>query len=654
MEKKIALGERHRTLTGFWRWLTIIFSVIGLFLVVYQVFSFRAFGLLIMQNAYFYLLMTFYLSMTFLFFPLKSGGPKRLIFGIDVFFFFVTICITLYFAWLGYDIIYKGWAYLAPTHMTIMAVILWALVLEAVRRAAGTSLAVVILAFSLYPLYAPYMPGFLEGYGRSFSTTAAFHVLSTEALLGIPMKVFGLMLIGFLIFGIALQASGGGTFFLNLSYCVLGTTRGGTAKVAVLSSALFGSLSGSVISNVVTTGSVTIPAIKKSGYPPHYAGAIEAAASTGGVLMPPVMGATAFVMAAFLGMSYGKIALAAAIPSILAYLGLLIQVDGYAGRVGLSGLDKSKIPSLKKVLMQGWFYMGAVAVLLYFLFALRLESQAPLYSILFLLAAAMIRKETRFTISSFLEFLQSTGKLLAELIAILAGVGMILGALALTGVAAAFARELVALAGGKMIFMLILGAFASFILGMGMTITACYVFLALVLAPALVMIGLNEIAVHLYVMYWGMLSYITPPVALAAFPAAVIAGARPLKVGLTAMKLGGVKYVIPLFFVLDPALILQASIGNILQSALSTGLGILLIGSVLESYLIGVGNLKLQTIDGFISGILLFVAGFILSLPGSVLGITNLKMDLLGLGLIAVSLVFIFFMRFIKKNSKAV
>jgi TRAP transporter 4TM/12TM fusion protein len=254
----------------------------------------------------------------------------------------------------------------------------------------------------------------MEGYHRSFSTTANYHALSMSSLLGIPMKVFGIILIGFIIFGVALQASGGGRFFLQLSSALLGSTRGGTAKVAVLSSALFGSLSGSVISNVVTTGSITIPAIKKSGYPAHYAGGIECAASTGGVLMPPIMGATAFVMAAFLGISYAKIALAAAIPSVLAYVGLLIQVDGYAARMGLKGQPKSELPSLVETLKLGWMYLVAIAVLLYVLFIIQLESQAPFYSVIFIIAFSMIRKETRFTLRSFLLFIQSSGKLLSE------------------------------------------------------------------------------------------------------------------------------------------------------------------------------------------------------------------------------------------------
>jgi TRAP transporter 4TM/12TM fusion protein len=636
-ERKSTLHERYRRLPPFWQAVTIIFSFLGLFLGIYQIFHLRIFSLLIMENSYLYLLISFYLSMVFLFFPPTPKKTSRGFFFLDVFLFILSFAIPLYFAWLGYDIIQRGFSYYAPIQMTILGGVLWLLVLEAVRRTSGITLATIILFFSLYPIFAHYMPGFLEGYSRSIETTANFHAFSIQSLLGIPLRVAGTILIGFIIFGVALQASGGGEFFLNLSYCLLGRSRGGTAKVAVLSSALFGSLSGSVISNVITTGSITIPAIKKSGYPAHYAGGIECASSTGGVLMPPVMGATAFVMAAFIGVPYSKIALAAAIPSILAYIGLLIQVDGYAARTGMAGMPREQIPSLRSVLFDGWFYLVAVVVLLYFLFYLRFESQAPFVSILFLLFFAMLRKKTRFTSKSFLEFIQATGRLLSELVAILAGVGMILGSLALTGVAAAFAREIVALAGGKMFFMLVMGALASFLLGMGMTITACYVFLALVLAPALEMIGLNQIAVHMYLMYWGMLSYITPPVALAAFPAAVIAGANPMKVGVTAMKLGAVKYLVPIFFVLDPALVSQASLLQVLYSALTAVIGVWLIGSALEGYALGVGKLNYRTLEGLLSGAGFFIGGILLCLPGYKMDAYGLIAGLASLGLVMVS-----------------
>jgi TRAP transporter 4TM/12TM fusion protein len=327
-------------------------------------------------------------------------------------------------------------------------------------------------------------------------------------------------------------------------------------------------------------------------------------------------------MAAFLQRSYAEIAIAAVIPSLLYYLGLLIQVDAFAARNGFAGISKQEIPPFMKTLKNGWYYPFSLIVLMYFLFAVRVEGQAPFYAIALLMVVAMFRKETRFTLNSFFQFIQSTGKFLSELVAILAGVGMIMGSLALTGVAASFARELVALSGGNMLFMLILGALASFIMGMGMTITACYVFLALVLAPGLVQLGMNEMAVHLFVMYWGMISFITPPVALAAFPAATLAETSPIKVGLTACRLGGVIYVLPFFFVYNPALILQGEAAGILEAVITATFGIILIGSSFEGYLVMVGNLSpVFRISFFIAGILLAVPEWKTDLIGLILGV---------------------------------
>jgi len=257
-----------------------------------------------------------------------------------------------------------------------------------------------------------------------------------------------------------------------------------------------------------------------------------------------------------------------------------------------------------------------MVVLIYFLFSLRWIAQAPFYATAVLLVLSMIRKETRFTLNSFIQFIESTGKFLAELIAILAAVGMILGALAITGVGASIARELVVFAGGNVAFMLILGALASFILGMGMTITACYVFLAIVLAPALIMVGLNELAVHLFVMYCGMLSYITPPVALAAFPAATIAQSSPLKVALTATRLGGVIYLLPFFFVLTPALILQGGVGEIVYAIFTCILAVIFISGGLQGYILGIGRIGKGGIRSLLLMIALVMSGILLGLPG--------------------------------------
>ncbi len=610
--------SRYRNLTGPLRSITFLFSLVTIILAIYQIYHLRLGGIMIMDNSYLYLILALFMPQVFLYFPLVRGSSSKSLWLLDCFLAFISFIIPAIFARYGYTIIERGWGYFAPEEITYMAIILWALVIEAVRRTTGLALAIVILFFSLYPLFAPYMPAFLEGHGRSFVTTATFHSLSVDSILGIPMKVFGDLLIGFMLFGIALQVTGGGKFFLDFSFALLGSTRGGPAKVAVMASALFGSMSGSAISNVITTGSITIPAMKKTGYPPHYAGAIEACASTGGVLMPPVMGATAFVMAAFLQKPYAQIALAAAIPSLLYYLGLLIQVDGFAARKGIAGIPANEIVPLSITLKEGWFFPFSLIVLIYFLFSLRVESQAPFYAMAILLIVAMFKRENRFNARKFFELIESSGKFLAELVAILAGVGMIMGSLSLTGVAASFARELVSFAGGNIAFMLLLGALASFIMGMGMTITACYVFLALVLAPGLIQLGLNEIAVHLFVMYWGMISFITPPVALAAFPAATIAQTSPLKVGYTASRLGGVIYLLPFIFVFNPALILQSGPGEVIQAVLSAGLGVILIGSTFEGYLIGLGKIN------FSLRIIFFTAGIALSIP-------EWKTDLLGL-----------------------
>ena len=449
--------------------------------------------------------------------------------------------------------------------------------------------------------------------------------MSNEGILGIPMAVFGSLIIGFIIFGVALKETGGGDFFLDISSALLGHKRGGQAKVSIISSAFFGSLSGSVISNVLTTGSMTIPSMKKAGYSPAYAGAIEACASTGGVLMPPIMGATAFIMATFLGVSYAQVCLAAAIPSLLYYFGLFVQVDAYAAKNSLKGAPKAELPPFTQTLAKGWFYIAAFAVLFYFLFFLRREAQAPLIASAFLIIIAALKQKNRFGIKEFYKFILSVGTLLAELIAILVAIGFILSSLAVTGVANAFSRELVALAGGNIPILLIMGALTSFLLGMGMTVTACYVFLAIVLGPALVKAGLNQVAVHLFIMYWGMISFITPPVAIAAYAAAPLAGADPFRVGYKALKLGIIIFIIPFFFVLEPALVFQAPIEKVLYSVATALIGVFVLGGALEGYVQGMGRLNR------LNRVILLLGGLMMLIP-------DWRTDAIGICIIALSL----------------
>ena len=598
-------SAKYRSPGTFWNILLLCFTIAGLVLAILQIFLIKP----ILENAYFYWLLALFLSPVFIFFPAINGRSIHHVPIYDIVFFFATAGFSGYLAYHAWDITHEGWAFMAPFHVNVFSVILCLLVLEAVRRAGGGTLFVFTSVFATYPIYASFMPGILEGNSLPFWNVAQYHVLSTESIIGIPIQVVATLIIGFMIFGEALTASGGGKFFLDFAFALLGNKQGGPAKVSIISSGLFGTLSGSVISNIITTGSATIPTMKKSGYPGYYAAAVEACASTGGCIMPPVMGAVAFVMASFLGVPYVEVAKAAAIPAVLYYLGLYFQVDIFARKVNLAGIPKAELPRLLPVLKNGILYPIALGVLIYFLF-LRREAQSPFYASLALLGIAMLRKSTRLYWKDYIHFVKNVGLVLSELVAILAACGFIIGAFSVTGVGASFSREIVQLAGNNAALMLLFGAVASFILGMGMTVTACYIFLAIILVPALAKVGsFNVMAIHLFVLYWGIISFITPPVALGSYTAAGIAGANFIRTGLTSMRLGFVTFIIPFFFIYNPVLIMQGNVIDILYRSATTVLGIFLLAVGLEGYLIKYGRL------GVIKRVLICLLGFMVAMP---------------------------------------
>lgn len=576
--------KKYRTLSGPLRWVFVAFSFFGILLSIYQLFHMEFLGVTV-GDGYYYLLIGIFLPLFFLISPINSKMAAKGIPWYDFLFSLLSFIGPVYLFLNSYNIINEGWEIVPPVRMYILGVILILLVLEGARRAGGSGFALICLFFASYALYAEHMPGLLEGYGVNLRRLVGFFTMGTEGVVGLPMKVVGNILIGYMVFAVALQATGGGKFFLDLASALLGSLRGGPAKMSIMASAFFGSISGSSISNVLTTGAITIPTMKRTGYPAHYAGAIEAASSTGGVLMPPIMGVTAFVMAEFLAMPYYTICIAAIVPSLLYFGGLFIQTDAYAARANLKGLSRDELPSAKKTLTSGWFYAIGMLFLIWALLYLHWTTLAPFWASLFLLLACNVNKKTRFTWKKLIDFLESTGKVLAELVSLLCAIGVIIGALSLTGVAHSFSTEIIDLAHGNIALLLLLGAVTSFILGMGMTITACYVFLALILAPALVKSGLYPLSVHLFIMYWGMASYITPPVALSAFAGAGLAGSDPMKTAFKAMQLGFAKYFIPFFFVLNPAILLHGSIGNIIISFILVSISIVTISYSLEGYL---------------------------------------------------------------------
>ena len=347
--------------------------------------------------------------------------------------------------------------------------------------------------------------------------------------------------------------------------------------------------------------------------------------------MPPIMGATAFIMAINLEVPYRDIVVAAVIPSLLYFFALFMQIDGYAARTKLEGLPRSELPSLKATLTDGWYYVAVFALLIYLLVFMQREAQAPFYATALLLIINQLHPKHRWNWEKFVAFLVAVGRLFAELAAILIGIGLIVGSLSYSGKIGTLAFELLQLAGNNVALLLLLGALASFIMGIGVTVTVAYIILALTLAPALTDSGLNPMGVHMFMLYWGMLSYITPPVALGAFAAASLAQANPMRAGFEAMKLGTIIYFVPFFFVLDPGLIMQGEPGHILVVFSCAVLGVIVLSCSLQGYLYGVGDLtKLDLMQWPVRAALL-IGALAFAMPGNdVIGLDNLELFIVG------------------------
>ena len=639
-------AARHRVLPRGWHATVTLMALAAVVLSIYQIFNLGAYaGYVILDLAYLDLLLALLLPPVFLIFPMRAADKARSSPPLyDIALFFITLALGCYLAWVATDAVEEGWEYFAPAEAQYASWLLWVLLIEAVRRAGGLALTVIVLVFSLYPTVAGMMPGPLKGAQQSFAEIGQYFAFSSEATFGIPMRAFGKLVLGFVIFGIALQHTGAGRFFINFAFALLGHVRGGGAKVAIFSSGLLGSMSGSVITNVLTTGRLTIPAMRRTGFDKSTSAAVEACASTGGVLMPPVMGATAFVMAVFLNVPYIEVAIAAVIPSLLYYLGLFLQIDAYAARNNLKGLPRDELPKVKDVLKEGWHYLFSLALLIYLLLYLKQEAMAPYYATAVLLMTNQIFGKG-LTWKDVTDFFYETGQILSELVAILAAIGLIIGALSATGLVGSIATDLVLLAGGNVLALLLLGAATSFVLGMGMTVTAAYVFLAIVLAPPLISAGLDPMGVHMFILYWGMLSFITPPVALGAFAAATISGSTPMRAGFTAMRLGSIIYFIPFFFVLEPALILNGHPVQVMVVLTSALAGVLLIASATQGHLVGFGSFGAGN-AGLAARFIVFAGGLMFAFPGSEdLGIDHWEAVIAGTGVAAAGLALGFVVR---------
>lgn len=452
------------------------------------------------------------------------------------------------------------------------------LVLEMTRRVIGLPLVIVAVVFLFYAYFGPYLPSVVAHKGYDFERLAAHMYTTLEGIYGIPIGVSATFVILFVIFGSFLEATKTGDFFINLANSIAGKAAGGPAKVAVISSGFFGTISGSAVANVVGTGTYTIPLMKRTGYQPHFAGAVEAVASSGGQLMPPVMGAAAFVISEMTGISYLRICAAALIPAVLYYAGLFTAVHLEAKRTGLRGLTDEEVPKLSYTLRtQGYLAISAL-VLVYFL-AVRLTSPsyAAFWGIISAIVLSFVKPETRLSLKGFLKALEAGAKGALSVVAACAAAGIVVGVVTLTGLGLKFSGMVLSLSHGNLYLTLFFTMIASLVLGMGLPTTAAYIICAILAVPALKNLGINVLGAHLFVFYFAIISAITPPVALAAYAGAGIAKSDPMKTGWTACRIGLAAFIIPYMFVFNQSLLLMGNVGEILWTAFTAFIGVSLL-----------------------------------------------------------------------------
>jgi TRAP transporter 4TM/12TM fusion protein len=472
-----------------------------------------------------------------------------------------------------------------------------ALTIEATRRTIGWSLVIILLALAGYVLIGHLVPGQLQTRKVELGQLLGYLNLDNNGLLGLVLQITVIVIIPFVLMGQLLMRSGGSSFFNDAAIALMGRYRGGAAKMAVVGSSLFGMISGIAAANTVAVGIVTIPLMKRSGMSPRLAGAVEACASNGGQLMPPVMGAVAFVMADFLQIAYKEVAIAAILPSVMYYAALFIQADLEAARYGFGKVEEAKIPRIGKVLAKGWLFIVPFAVLIYTMFWLNLE---PEYSAMAASAAIIVLGFAfgydghRMTLRDLWESVVETAGGLCEILVISAAAGFIMGLFQVSGLAFAFAAYLVELGGQSLILLLLLAAVVSIILGMGLPTIGVYVMLAVLVAPALVKVGVPPLAAHLFILYFGMMSLITPPVAPAAYVAAAIAQAPSMATGWTAMRFGWSAYIVPFLFVYSPAILLQGSVVDIAAVIVSSLFGIWLVCAAMTGFFVKVMSWKVR------------------------------------------------------------
>lgn len=567
-----------RELTGVWN--TIINAICIVFC-IFQVYT-AAFGILDaqLQRA---VHLAFGFALVFLLYPMRASWSRKEMNLIDVGFAIVGVAVSMYIVVFYHDLVLRAGMNTETDY--IIALIGTLLVIEGARRVVGWPMITIAILFVLYALFGPIFPGIMAHRGLGMHELVNYLYYTTEGIFGTPMGVSSTFIYLFILFGAYLEATGLGKFFIDISNAIAGWASGGPAKVAVISSALEGTVSGSSVANVVGSGSFTIPMMKKLGYGKDFAGAVEAAASTGGQLMPPVMGAAAFLMAEFVGVPYMEVVKAGVIPAILYFTGIWLGVHFEAKKLGLKGMSRDEMPSYKSIFLERGHLIIPLIAIIHFLSSGYTPMRAALVGIALAIASSCLRKSTRISFKDFVNGMINGSKGILGVLIACATAGIIIGVVTKTGVGLKMATALLDMAGGHLIPAMVFTMITSLILGMGVPTTANYVITSTIAAPALIQMDVPVLAAHMFVFYFGIVADITPPVALAAYAGSGISGGDPLRTGINASKLAIAAFIIPYIFVLSPEiLMIDATPFGVLFSCCTAIIGMVGVAAAMGSY----------------------------------------------------------------------
>ena len=629
--------SRYRRFKDWKKYLIIVISVAFCLFQLYSILSGKITAQVVRATH-----LAFVMALAYLLFPMKKDMPKDKLPWYDVIIAIVGACSWLYIS-INFDSLVRR-AGIYNTTDIIIGIIGILILFEACRRIVGTPILIISLVFIVYALFGAYAPGFLNHRGYSIQRLVSHLYYNTEGIMGTPIGASATFIFLFIFFGALLDKTGIGQFFIDICNAIAGSYDGGPAKVAVLTSAMFGTVSGSSVSNTVGTGSFTIPMMKSLGYRPEFAGAVEASASTGGQLMPPIMGAASFLMAESLGIPYKEVAKAAIIPAILYFTGIFIMVHLEAKKTGLKGLSRDSLPKIGELLMKKGYLVIPLATIIYFFVLGKTAIYAGLMGIIAAGLVAIInsivdiilKRERSFTFNDLIDVFVNGARNIISVAVACAMAGIIIGVITLTGLGLKIGAGLISISGGISILLLMLTMISSIILGMGVPTTANYLITSTIAAGAIIGLGFEPLAAHMFVFYFGIIADVTPPVALAAMAGAAIAKSDPLKTGFEATKLSIGAFIIPYMFIFNPQiLMINTTFVEVIPILITSLIGMFGVSAGLDGYVFRKCN--------FIERILFIAAGLLSIYP-------EFYTDIIGIGIIAALII----LQIITRKKKAI